>query len=82
MKQVVGAGLSCNIVSVLAYSKRKVGAIPVAASVEVEIEIVHLFEEGGLDTRMLRQKLVKKGGATFLCSDYDEVGQGSHWSGA
>ena len=82
MKQVIWAGLSRDVPTAVTHLQREVGAVPIVAFSEVEIEIVYLLGKGWLHMRMLRQELVKKTSTTLLCSDNDKVWQRSYWSGS
>ncbi len=80
MKQVVRAGLSCDIRATVTHLQRKMGTIPIVAPSEVEIEVVYFLGKGSSHMRMLHQELVKKSSAALLRSDNEKVGQRSYWS--
>jgi hypothetical protein len=82
MKQVVRAGLSCDVLAAVRDLHRKIGTVPIVAFSEVEVEIVYLLGKGWLHMGMLHQELVKKASATLLRSDNDKVWQRSYWSGS
>jgi hypothetical protein len=80
MKQVVRAGLPCDVCTGVARLQREMGTVPIVAFSEVEIEVMYFLHEGRLYTGMLHQELVKESGATLLRSDDEKVGQRSYWS--
>src|SRR3712207_1010622 len=80
MKQVVRAGLSCDVLTAVTHLQRKIGTVPIVAFSEVEIEVVYFLGKGWLYIRMLRQEPVEKTSTRLLRSDNYEIWQRSYRS--
>jgi hypothetical protein len=80
MKQVVRAGLPCDVCTGVAHLQREMGTVPIVAFSDVKVEVMYFLHESWLNTGMLHQELVKESGATLLRSDNEKVGQRPHWS--
>lgn len=80
---VAGGGFATDEFATFFFGKiafafaRHIGAVPDEALIIVPVEIVDFFLVGRGDGRVGREKIIKSGGAAFLGSNNEKIGQGA-----